>query len=53
MPDGPRRAMSRDPDSLRRRRDEDQPVEKCEKCGGEIREGDWPWCSGDPRAHER
>ena len=23
----------------------------CERCGGPIYIGDWPFCSGDPRAH--
>lgn len=26
-------------------------MDKCEKCGGEIRVGDWPYCGGDPSKH--
>lgn len=25
----------------------------CEKCGGRVYEGDWPFCKGNPRDHER
>jgi len=24
---------------------------KCDRCGSELRVGDWPFCSGDPSAH--
>lgn len=25
----------------------------CERCGGSILEGDWPFCKGEPRDHWR
>jgi hypothetical protein len=57
MPDGPFKGMTRDKDSLRRPAPEDHDTEwpcvQCEKCGGWIFEGSWPWCKGDPRQHER
>jgi hypothetical protein len=56
MPDGPRRSMLPDPDSQKRKREPGTlplPVETCEKCGGLIFEGDWPWCKGDRKDHER
>lgn len=65
--DGPRKGMTPDPDSdthpSKRRRayasgqiPEGEHVEyvQCEKCGGMVRAGDWPWCSNqDYRTHWR
>jgi hypothetical protein len=53
--DGNFKGMTPDPDSQKRKRELGTiPVETCEKCGGLIFEGDWPWCKfGDPRTHER
>lgn len=25
----------------------------CDKCGGEVRVGDWPFCKGDPKEHSK
>lgn len=27
--------------------------EKCERCGGYVYNGDWPFCKGDPKDHRR
>jgi hypothetical protein len=51
MPDGPFKGMTRDKDSQRRKFDAN-PV-RCEKCGGYVFEGDWPFCKGDPSGHVR
>ena len=58
MPDGPFKSMSRERKvELRDTFIENwyaRKVEKCEKCGGLIYEGSWPWCkSGRPEEHER
>ena len=25
----------------------------CEKCGGQVKFGDWPYCQGDEKEHRR
>jgi hypothetical protein len=54
MADGPYKSMSPDPDSIRPRcRLQDRKFVDCERCGGVIFEGEWPWCKGRPEDHER
>lgn len=50
LPDGPVRAMTRDPDSLKHVNDE---TVRCDECGVEYTAGAWPFCKGDPKGHER
>lgn len=59
MPDTPFKAMGRErkvwfgdtiePDWYRRH----AQSSTCEKCGGNVYEGDWPFCKGDPADHRR
>lgn len=30
-----------------------EPSVTCEKCGGLVYPGDWPFCKGKPEGHER
>lgn len=61
MPDTPFKAMGREPSglpkSLRHLRWLDAPtpsVSRCERCGGHVATGDWPFCRpGHPEDHER
>ena len=54
MPDTPFKSMSREkrvspkPDPDRHWR-----AILCEKCGGYVYEGEWPFCKGEPSDHYR
>lgn len=64
MPDGGFKGMTPDPDSLLQMErfacfdpEEWRKLrgvgEKCERCGGYVFKGSWPWCKGDPEDHAR
>jgi hypothetical protein len=54
VPDTPFKAMGREKRPLKWwEPNEPRFGVPCEKCGGIIYEGSWPWCAGDPKGHER
>jgi hypothetical protein len=59
MPDGSFKGMAPDPDSVRSGRERwvrgetRGEFQLCERCNGLLFEGDWPWCKGNPKDHER
>lgn len=59
MPDTPFKAMGREPRTQAQRFADyfgggHRPNSvTCEKCGGRVAEGDWPFCKGDPADHRR
>ena len=57
MPDTPFKAMGREPASRRLRwllrQESNGAWLRCEKCGGQVFEGDWPFCRGSVNDHRR
>lgn len=59
MPDTPFKSMTRDREEfIQRRRALLQgfwlgSTTQCERCGGILFEGSWPWCKGNPEDHDR
>lgn len=62
MADGNFKGMTREPEDARNRVQLHEDIRTgratvnivpCEKCGGEIWPGDWPWCDGNSGSHER
>ncbi len=53
MPDTPFKAMGRESREFTLWPNPNRKAVPCEKCGGLVYEGDWPFCRGNAKDHER